>query len=102
MAIEYIRRAIGLNGTEALFHNNLGEACLALGSMPEAVACYCRALELTAGLCRGAQQPGNAVKDQGKLDDAVACYRRALELGPDFAEVAPSNLGNAFQGARGS
>ena len=49
-----------------------------------------------AGLCRGAQQPGQCLQDQGKLDEAVACYRRALELKPDYAE-AHNNLGNALK-----
>ena len=39
-------RAIGLHGSVAFFHNNLGEAYRALHKMPEAIACYRRALEL--------------------------------------------------------
>src|SRR5271157_1906523 len=46
VAVEYIRKAIELNGTEAAFHNNLGGAYLVWRRIPEAVACYSRALEL--------------------------------------------------------
>jgi len=45
-AIEHIQRAIALQGNECLFHNNLGEAYNALCRIPEALACYRRALEL--------------------------------------------------------
>src|SRR5208337_1362163 len=46
VAVEYIGRAIGLQGNEAAFHDNLGEAYRALHRTSEAVACYRRALEL--------------------------------------------------------
>ena len=96
IAVEYIGRAIRLNGSAAAFHNNLGGAYLALRKMPEAVACYRRALELKPDFAEAHNNLGNALKDQGKLDEAVACYRRALELKPDFAE-AHNNLGIALK-----
>jgi predicted O-linked N-acetylglucosamine transferase (SPINDLY family) len=96
VAVEYIQRAIGLNGSAAAFHNNLGEACRALRRVPEAVACYRRALELKPDFADAQYNLGNALKDQGKLDEAVACYRRALELKPDYAQ-AHNNLGNALK-----
>ena len=64
--------------------------------IPEAVACYRRALELKPDYAEAHNNLGNALKDQGKLDEAVACYRRALELKPDYAE-AHNNLGNALK-----
>ena len=96
VAVEYIERAIRLQGSAAFFHNNLGEAYRALRRNPEAVACYRRALELRPGFAEAHSNLGVALKDQGKLDEAVACYRRALELRPDFAE-AHNNLGNALK-----
>ena len=45
VAVEYIGRAIGLNGNVAAFHNNLGEASTPCVEFPS-VACYHRALEL--------------------------------------------------------
>jgi Flp pilus assembly protein TadD len=42
LAIEYIGRAIGLAGTHAAFHSNLGNALQAQGKLDEAVACYGR------------------------------------------------------------
>ncbi|MGO9110211.1 MAG: tetratricopeptide repeat protein, partial [Thermoguttaceae bacterium] len=96
VAVEYIRRAIGLNRTEAAFHNNLGGAYLALRRMPEAVACYRRALELKPDFVEARANLGNALKDLGELDEAVACWRLALELKPEFAEVH-NNLGIAVK-----
>ena len=95
IAIQYIQRAIGLNGAEAGFHNNLGEAYRALHRIPEAVACYRRALQLSPDCVETHNNLGNLFKDQGKLDEAVACYHRALQRKPDFAE-AHNNLGNAL------
>ena len=37
MAVERIRRAIELNGTESVFHNNLGNAFKAQGKLDEAM-----------------------------------------------------------------
>ena len=95
-AVEYIECAIGLNGTEAAFHNSLGAAYRSLCRMPEAVACYRRALELKPDDAGAHNNMGNALNDQGNLDEAIACYRRALELKPDCAE-AHYNLGSALK-----
>ena len=92
VAVEYIARAIALDGSVAAFHNNLGEAYLALHRIPEAVACYRRALELKPDFALAHNNLGVALNDPQNLDEAVACYRRALELKPDFAE-AHYNLG---------
>src|SRR5437899_3255584 len=49
VAIDYIGQAIALNGSDAAYHNNLGEAYRALGRIPDAIGCYRRALELQPG-----------------------------------------------------
>ncbi len=94
VAVEYIGRAITLNGNVAVFHNNLGEAYRALRRISEAIACYRRAVELKPDFAEAHINLGNALWDQGKLNEAVGCYRRLLELQPDFTE-AHINLGNA-------
>ncbi len=96
IAVESIGRAIGLKGSVAAFHLNLGEAYRALQRIPEAVACYRRALELKPDFAEAQCNLGNALKVQGKLAEAVACYRRALQLKPDHA-AAHNNLGNALR-----
>jgi tetratricopeptide (TPR) repeat protein len=96
IAVEYIGRAIGLNRTEAAYHNNLGEAYRALRRVPEAVACYRRALELKPDYAEAHNNLDAALNDRRKLDEAVAWCRRALETRPDCAE-AHYNLGVAFK-----
>src|SRR5436190_341231 len=99
LAIQHISRAIELNGTESVFHNNLGNAFKAHGKLDEAVACFRRALDLTPDYAEAHSNLGTAFKDLGRLDEAVACHRRALELKPDLAE-AHSNLSNTFRQLR--
>jgi tetratricopeptide (TPR) repeat protein len=96
IAVEYIGRAIVLNGTESAFHNNLGSAYCALRRIPEAVACYRRALELKPDYVEAHRNLGLALKALGKLEEAAACYRRALELKPDYVE-AHYDLGIALK-----
>ena len=95
IAVEYIGRAIGLNGNVAAFHNNLANVLKEQGKLEEAIACYCRAVELMPDYAEAHNNLGVAFKEQGKLEEAVVCYRRALELKPDLAEVH-NNLGSAF------
>jgi predicted O-linked N-acetylglucosamine transferase (SPINDLY family) len=95
-AVQYISRAIELNGTESGFHGNLGNAFKAQGKLDKAIASYRRALELKPDYAVAHYNLGIAFLDQGTLDEAVTCFRRAVELKPDYA-VAHNNLGNAFQ-----
>ncbi len=96
VAVDYIGRAVQLQGNVAFYHNNLGEAYRALRRIPEAVACYRRALDLKPDYAEAHNNLGITWKEQGKLDDAIACYRRALDLKPDYAQ-AHSNLGIALK-----
>ena len=97
IAVEYIGRAIRLNGNAPAFHNNMGVAYFALGKVPEAAACCRRALKLKPDYAEAHNNLGNALNEQGKLDEAVACYRLAVKLNPDYAE-ARNNLGVALRG----
>src|SRR5262245_63700181 len=45
IALDYIRRAIGIRGNEAVYHDNLGMVHLAMRRVPEAEACFRRALD---------------------------------------------------------
>ena len=80
----------GRSGCKAVRPSSIttwGKPIVPCGRIPEAVACYRRALELKPDYAEAHNNLGNALKDQGKLDEAVACYRRALELKPDYAEA---------------
>lgn len=77
LAVQYIGRAVELQGNAADFHSNLGSAYRGLGKSPEAAACWRRALELEPNFAEAHYNLGNAFSDLDNLDDAVACYRRA-------------------------
>jgi len=92
VAVEYIGRAITLQGSVAAFHNNLAEAYRALHRISDAIACYRRAVELKPDYVDAHNNLGVALMDQGKPDEAAACYHHALALKPDYA-IAHNNLG---------
>jgi protein O-GlcNAc transferase len=96
IAVQYIQRAIGLNGNSAAYHLNLGNALKDLGKLDEAVACYRRALALKPDFAGAHNNLGNALKEQGLLDEAVASYRRELDLKPDHVG-AHNNLALALK-----
>ena len=99
MAVEYIGRAIRLNGNVAAFHNNLGVAFRDQGKLDEAIACYRRALELNPDFALAHNNLGVALGDQKRPEEAAQCLRRALELKPDLAE-AHYNLGGVLKDMR--
>jgi predicted O-linked N-acetylglucosamine transferase (SPINDLY family) len=96
VAVEYIGRAIRLDGNQAAFHSNLGRALKNQGKLDDAVACYRWALNLQPDNPEAHNNLGNVLREQRKLDEAIACYRRALEVKPDFAGVH-YNLGSVLQ-----
>jgi predicted O-linked N-acetylglucosamine transferase (SPINDLY family) len=95
VAIENMGRAIRLQGDDAAWHYNLGEAYRAGQQLPEAIACFRQALQLQPSLAEAHFSLGNALKALGQLAEAAACYRRALQARPDHAE-AYYNLGNTL------
>jgi protein O-GlcNAc transferase len=95
MAVDYVRRAIALNGNAFAFHN-LGNVLKDQGRLEEAITCYRRALEIKPDVVETYNNLGLALQEQGKLDEAVDCYHHALELQPVSAD-AHNNLGNAFR-----
>ena len=98
IAVEYISRAIEMNGTESAFHSNLGNAFQAQGKLEKAIASHRRALELNPDGAEAHYNLGTTFQAHGKLDEAIAFYRQALELNPGLPEVH-NNLGTAFQAA---
>jgi Flp pilus assembly protein TadD len=94
-AIDLIGRAIALQGDNAIFHNNLGEAYRYLGRLDDAIAHFTRATDLDPYAAEGHMNLGNAFKHQGRHEEAIDRYRRALDLKPDYAE-AHMNLGVAL------
>ena len=97
VAVEYIERAIALQGSAAPFHNNLGEAYRALRRISEAVACYRRALELKPDLAEAHNNLGDMLRSTGDLQGAENCFRAALRHNSRFA-WAHYNLAELLRG----
>jgi hypothetical protein len=86
-AIAEIGRAIQIDGRQAAFHSNLGEAYRALGDLDAAVACYNRAIALDPRLADAHSNLGLARCAQGDPADAVRHYERAIEIRPGFVHA---------------
>jgi predicted O-linked N-acetylglucosamine transferase (SPINDLY family) len=95
VAVEYITRAIGRNGSAASYHCNLGSAYQNLHRLDDAIASFQQALALDPDYALAHNNLGNALKDSGRPDEAITSLRRALLVKPDYGE-AHSNLGSAL------
>lgn len=95
-AVELIAQAIAVNGRDASYHNNIGEAYRALGRLGDAILSYQRAIALNDRFGEAFNNLGAAFKEIGRIDEALACYQRALDLNPGLA-AAHMHLGTALQ-----
>ena len=71
-AVAFIARAIGLDGSQAAFHNNLGNALGSQGQLAEAIASYQRALQLRPNYAEAHNNLAIAFKDQGFIEESIA------------------------------
>jgi tetratricopeptide (TPR) repeat protein/SAM-dependent methyltransferase len=94
-AIDFIGRAISLNGRIPAFHNNIALAYEALGRPEVAVSHYTEAITLDPHYVEARTNLGDLLMRQGKLDEALAEHQRALQLKPDHLG-AQLNLGNVL------
>ena len=90
---EAIRRAISLNDTKPTFHNNLGVALLAQGSLPDAQRAFAAAIALKPGYADALANLGLVHGRLGHTEDAARCYRDALQIQPRHVD-ASFNLAN--------
>ena len=86
-AIELIGKAIGLNGSVAAAHSNLGKALLDLKRPEDALASYDKAIALEPDFAEAHYNRGLTLQDLKRSEDALASYNRAIALEPDFAEA---------------
>lgn len=94
-AINLIDRAIGLNGKNYLFFNNMGISQLALDLSEAATISFRAALDLNPKSWQACYGLGRALMAQGRPDDAIESFERAVGLNPDHAD-AHDNLGMAL------
>jgi len=82
-------------GAAALLHGTIGNALLRQQRLPEAVACYHKAIDLRPDIPDLYSNLGYALSRQGHLRDAVAALRVAIDLDPANPR-AHFNLGEAI------
>jgi predicted O-linked N-acetylglucosamine transferase (SPINDLY family) len=98
-ALEWLRRAAGVNPRDALVHSNVGVALMELKRPAEALASFDRALMRQPDDVGTLINRGNALLELRHLDEALASYDRALALRPDYS-AAHNNRGNVLQELR--
>lgn len=92
-AIRRIEQAIRINGENAGYYNNLGEAYRAFDRNVQAINAFEKALRLNPKDVAANNNLGLALQKLHRYDEAHAAYERALALVPDDVEVL-LNLGN--------
>lgn len=95
-AVELISKAVAINGTQPIFHNNLAAAYRALGKLPEAQAAYERAIKSDPRYVDAYSNLATVLHALGMLAEAANACRQALRVDPNFAE-AHNNLGNVLR-----
>ena len=92
-AVVQITRALAVRPASALYLNNLGGACQALGRFDEAGQAFERAIEIQPGCAEAHNNLGAVLFAQGNFTEARQCYQTALSLKPEYAD-AYVNLGS--------
>ncbi len=95
LAVDLIGKAIGITGTVAGYHSNLGNVLKELGRLDDAVAAYTTAICCKPDFADAYFNLGIALTILGRPEDAVAAYRTAIRCKPDYAQ-AHANMGTAL------
>jgi tetratricopeptide (TPR) repeat protein len=96
LALELMRRSIGLAPDLPDFHNNLGNVLAKMKRLEEAVKCFERAIELRPDHVEARTNLGAALEALWRLDEAVARQCEAIRLRPDHVN-AHINFGSALR-----
>ena len=82
-----MHRALRIDPTIAVAHENLGKALFRQGRVGEAIESLRRAAALSPDLAGPHFGLGVALDSAGRLSEAVQAYRTALRLQPDHPDV---------------
>ncbi len=94
-AVTLIDRAIAADPSQVNYHNNLGNALLALSRYEEAASAYQRATDLDPSSADSQYNLANALLRLNRHREAIAAFRRSIELDPSATD-AHYNLGMAL------
>lgn len=96
LAAELIGKAIASNGSNAVYHTNLGAAQQALGQFRESESSYRRAIRLQPKYADAHFNLGVLLAGHGDIAGAQQAYEQAVRIKPELAE-AHVNLGNIYK-----
>jgi predicted O-linked N-acetylglucosamine transferase (SPINDLY family) len=82
-AVEYVQRAIGLDGNNAVFHNSMGIVHDAKGDRARAAESFRRAVQLDPNNAEARNNLGASLNALGKPEEALGCFREAIRIQPD-------------------
>ena len=90
--VDLIRRAIGAEGGNFIYHNSLAGALGSLGDFDEAAEHYAMAVDINPGYAEAWYNFANMERLRGNKEAAAEKFRRAAEAAPGFAD-AHNSLG---------
>jgi predicted O-linked N-acetylglucosamine transferase (SPINDLY family) len=94
-AVQCIAKAISLDDSKAVYHNNLGVALRGLGKLEEAADAYRRALAIRPQYADALSNLAVVLKDMGQEEESLRLLLDALRIEPQHAD-ALYNLGNVY------
>ena len=95
LAVQLIGRAVALDGSQVLFHVNLGDAQRRLGNVSEAIRCNQQAVALEPELPGPLKNLGLLYQEQGNFIQAAECFRQVVAIAPSDSRSL-SQLGRAL------
>jgi hypothetical protein len=91
-AADFVAQACLIDGTNAIFHRNLGELHRRCGRIPEAIEAGQSAIRLNRNDPEAHFNMGVIFMTANRLQESAKCYEQVLKLQPDH-QAARTNLG---------
>ncbi len=76
LAVDYMSKAIDIDGTNAIFYNNRANAFKELSRLSEASADYEKAIKLKPDYAEAFYNQGNVLQELGEFDKAIDAYKK--------------------------
>ena len=99
LAVDYISKAIDIDGTNATFYNNRANAFKELSRLSEASADYEKAIKLKPDYAEAFYNQGNVLQGLGEFDKAIHAYKKTISIFPRHLDSI-INLGNSSRSLR--
>ena len=95
-AIQFMRKVINLNPTDAQAYYILGHSLQEKGEIDEAITHYQKSLRLNPNIADAYYNLGTIFQDKKQYDEAISCYHKSLEFNPNDID-AYYNLGRVLE-----